>query len=150
MTSSHLHHQISFNQWANQQWIEMIYGRDPADQHLCRLINHIIKGERAWIERIREIEWNKDLWQIENKDELLALAADNTAFLKGIDEVRLAQRITVVRLNGQRYEPLIADIVNHIFLHGAHHRGQLAANAAARGLAVPESDYMTYCIVRGL
>jgi hypothetical protein len=64
---------IAYYNWVNLQWIAAIYGYEIRDEHMLKLVNHIAKGARAWTDRIAGKEWNKDLWSIETKDDLIAL-----------------------------------------------------------------------------
>jgi uncharacterized damage-inducible protein DinB len=138
--------QTYYNNWANRQWIDWIYTLPNSEDRLYKLINHIIKGERAWLQRIMGMEWNRDLWIIETLDELQEIVNQNRSMHLLTRMENMWRRIHIVRLNGQEYDAVINDIIAHIFSHADHHRGQLAALAAAKGFKYPITDYMTYCI----
>jgi uncharacterized damage-inducible protein DinB len=142
--------QATYNAWANGQWIDFVYSSSEHDTYLYKLVNHIIKGERAWLERIVAVEWNKDLWEVETKESLLKLQEANRLMLRQILGQVLEARITVKRLSGQVYEPKTTDILQHSFFHGESHRGQLAFFSAKAALKYPVTDYITYCIIHKL
>ena len=142
--------QMAYSQWATSQWIDFIYNTDDSDQYLRRLISHIVKGERAWLERILKSDWNKDLWIAEDKPAILLLFEANRRMLQQILQKDLTGRMSIQRLNGQSYNPTLADILQHIFFHGENHRGQLAYFSARAGLTYPATDYMRYCILQQL
>jgi uncharacterized damage-inducible protein DinB len=125
--------QAEYSQWATGQWIDFVYSNPIHDPYLYRLVNHIVKGERAWLERIMSKDWTRDLWNVETKDDLLQLMDANKQMMIQFFERALEGRINVERLNGQIYDPKVADILQHIFYHGENHRGQLASLAARRG-----------------
>lgn len=143
-----LKQQAAYQHWALSKWIDFVYNSSPTqDQYLYKLVNHIVKGERAWLDRINLKDWNRDLWEIENKETLTGLAETNRQMLQKIFEQSLEEQLEIKRLNGQVYSPKLADILQHIFLHGENHRGQLASFSAKAGLIYPVTDYMTYCII---
>jgi uncharacterized damage-inducible protein DinB len=143
-----LQQQAAYSHWATSQWIEFIYSDPAHDAYLFQLISHIVKGERAWLERITQPDWNRDLWQTETKESLLQLHEANRRIQTTIQQIDLQSRIEIVRLNGQSYEPRISDILQHVFFHGENHRGQLASFSAKASLQYPKIDYMTFCIHR--
>jgi uncharacterized damage-inducible protein DinB len=142
--------QSQYSHWATSQWTDFIYSNAEHDIYLYKLICHIVKGERAWLERITGKEWNRDLWGIETKDVLLDLAEVNRLMAEDIFDRSLQERIHVERLNGQIYEPTIMIILQHTFFHGENHRGQLASFSARAGLKYPGLDYMSFCIINQL
>jgi uncharacterized damage-inducible protein DinB len=143
----HLKQQAAYQHWALSQWIDFVYDSSQAqDPYLYSLVNHIVKGERAWLERIAMKDWNPDLWEIENKETLTRLAETNRQILQKILEQSLEERMEIKRLNGQVYNPKLVHILQHIFFHGENHRGQLASFSAKARLKYPSTDYMTYCI----
>ncbi len=146
MTSKHL----AYYCWANRQWIDFIYDNYPQDEYMLKLINHIAKGARAWTDRIGGADWNRDLWGIENKDELIALEDNIRHRIESLTEQRLTDRMHITRLNGLSHNPAIADIVQHLLIHGDHHRGQLASYAVAKGYKKPDIDYLNFCIIHQL
>src|SRR6188472_3241212 len=102
---------IDYYYWANQQWIHFTYDHHWPDAYLPKLMNHIIKGERAWIERMLGIEWNRDLWDIESRKRLLELIETNQANLSNILKGNLETRVFIKRLTGQEYNPTFQDII---------------------------------------
>ncbi|HEY0245568.1 MAG TPA: DinB family protein [Mucilaginibacter sp.] len=143
--------QADYNLWATGQWIDFIYSNSEHDNYLYKLVNHIIKGERAWLERINNKDWNRDLWDVaETKQALLKLQEANRVMLQQIFEKPLENRIPVKRLNGQEYNPRVMDILQHAFYHSENHRGQLASFSAKAGLKYPVTDYMTFSIITRL
>ena len=137
---------IAYYDWANLQWINFVYSHDWPEEYLPKLMNHIIKAERAWIEIIREIEWNRDLWQIESLEQLILLRKANQTQFSTILQGNLDRRVVVKRLNGQVYNPTIQDIILHILSHGDHHRGQMSRYVASKSLKAPNTDYIAFCI----
>jgi uncharacterized damage-inducible protein DinB len=49
-------------------------------------------------------------------------------------------------LLGEQYQSPISDILLHLTLHGAHHRGQMATYASDAGKSPINTDYVQYCL----
>jgi hypothetical protein len=45
-------HQATYQQWATGRRINFVFNDPKHDGYLYRLVNHMIKSERAWLERI--------------------------------------------------------------------------------------------------
>lgn len=138
--------QSQYSQWATSQWIDFVYSDTQHDPYLYKLANHIVKAERAWLERIKAKDWNRDLWEIETKESLLKLQEENRLMTADIFNRSLHARVHVERLNGQVYEPKVTAVLQHVFFHGENHRGQLASFSAKAGLKYPSSDFMSFII----
>jgi hypothetical protein len=97
--------QAAYRYWANGRWIAFVYSQPGHAPYLYQLASHIIKGERAWLERITGQDGNRDLWETRTEEALFGLAEANRQNLKKIFERAPQGRGQVKRLNGQVYEP---------------------------------------------
>ncbi len=139
-----LYQQWQYNLWATGEWIEFIYSDAAHNAYLYKLVCHIIKGERAWLERIAGKDWNRDLWDTETKAGLLQLREANRQMMQQVLQMPVEDRIQVKRLSGDVNEPRLLDIILHIFYHSENHRGQLASYCAKAGLKYPMTDYIRF------
>jgi len=77
-----------------------------------------------------------------------ALSADElSALIDSMDEIALSGGVTYRNSIGDEYTNSPADILIHVALHGAYHRGQIAAAVRAGGDTPATTDYIAY--VRG-
>ncbi|HYJ78559.1 MAG TPA: DinB family protein [Longimicrobiaceae bacterium] len=73
------------------------------------------------------------------------LDARHVAPLQKLD---LDREVPYINSAGQGFQSTIGDILLHVALHGAYHRGQVAAAVRARGGAPVPTDYIAF--VRGV
>jgi uncharacterized damage-inducible protein DinB len=54
------------------------------------------------------------------------------------------------RFTGEEYQFPVGDILLHLTLHGAHHRGQMATYVSAKGMKPINADFVQYCLLNRL
>lgn len=82
--------------------------------------------------------------------ELVRGFTGNAETVRRLIDSRLEEVIHFRRATGEEYHGTVADIICHLVTHGYHHRGQLAAHFARRGVDYPNTDYIDFLIVNRL
>lgn len=136
--------------WANREWLRFIAREAPSDDWLRRRLSHILLGERAWFQRIHGEEPGRDIWALLTFPELDELSAVHERIFAELLDADVGRVVPFQRFTGERYQSPVRDILLHLTLHGAHHRGQMAAHASAAGIAPVNTDLIEYCRVHGL
>ena len=80
------------------------------------------------------------------KEELARGFTENAETFRRLIDARAEDVIHFRRASGEEYHGRVADIVYHLVTHGFHHRGQLAARFARRGVRFPNTDYINFLI----
>jgi uncharacterized damage-inducible protein DinB len=62
----------------------------------------------------------------------------------------LGRMTAFTRFTGEEYQSPTSDILVHLTLHGAHHRGQIATYVSAHGKPPINTDFIQYCLLRGV
>jgi uncharacterized damage-inducible protein DinB len=132
--------------WANLTWVEFVYGQPNPEQRPRELLSHIFLSERIWFERIAGDVQTTDIFVARGKGELVRGLEENAATFRRLIAARLEDVIHFRRLNGDAYHAPVIDILQHLFTHGYHHRGQLAALYARSGVKYPSTDHIDYLI----
>jgi uncharacterized damage-inducible protein DinB len=136
--------------WANRRWIEHIYAQADPEIRPRELLAHIILGECVWFERIAGEQKTRDTMLVLDKDDLLRRVAENEATYRALIATRLDDVIEFRRASGEEYHARVADILLHLVTHGYHHRGQLAAHCARRGIPYPSLDHIDFLMAQRL
>ena len=141
-------------QWADQQVLARC--RDAHAEvevaHLTeavRLYAHVLGTERVWYLRLQKQDWTaQKVWPTLPLDSCAALASENaTAYAKYLDsisEADLAKDIPYKNSQGDSFTNTAGDILLHVALHGAHHRGQIATTLRRVGIEPPVLDYIRF------
>lgn len=144
----HLRRQFAYNTWANREVLAGL--RASASPHLSarswQLLAHILSAERLWLERIRNQPQSLPVWpdftfeQCEAQiDELARLLRD---FLRQLSDPGLTQKVTYKNSKGEAWTSTVEDILTHVMLHSAYHRGQIASHERAGGEQPAYTDFI--------
>jgi uncharacterized damage-inducible protein DinB len=145
---------INHMQWADQQVLARC--RDAHAEvevaHLTeavRLYAHVLGTERVWYLRLQKEDWHvQKVWPTLALESCAVLASENaSAYAKYLDALKendLANPISYVNSRGDPFTNTAGDILLHVALHGAHHRGQIATTLRRVGIEPPELDYIVF------
>jgi len=91
------------------------------------------------------------VWPALTLDECEGLSRDNVSsyndLVSGLTPALLQKSITYKNSAGDQFTSTIEDILTHVTMHGAYHRGQIAASIRASGDTPAPTDYIAF--VRG-
>ena len=133
--------------WANLRWVEFVYSQPQPEVRPRELLAHILLGERVWFERIEGQQPKTTTFSLMSTDELVRGFTENAETFRRLIGSRLKDVVNFRRASGEEYHARVLDIVHHLFTHGYHHRGQLAAHFAARGaMKYPSTDHIDFLI----
>lgn len=124
----------------------------PAGTHpeAGALYAHVLGAEEVWLARLRAME-SGPVWPEPDPAVIVALRTvvrDGYAGLvRGLDAAALDAAIRYTNSAGRTFDSRVEDILHHVFLHGAYHRGQIAYLLRAAGAEPAPTDYIAF--VRG-
>lgn len=143
MDLAYFHRLVDHAAWANARTLGAL---DPGVE---RLFAHVLETERIYLERMRgEDPWPQDFWPELSPDARAALAAELPtryhAFLDGLADDGLASRVRYRNSRGTEFHTSIADLLTHLFMHGAYHRGQIATAIRLAGGEPVATDFIVF------
>lgn len=130
-----------YDDWANVS--EAAHLKNAPNAAALRLFAHIVGAQWVWLTRIGGTEprmavWpSLDLAQIEA--ELPKLHAEWSRVIPSID---LASVIRYRNSKGEEWSSNVGDILTHVAMHGAYHRGQMATIVRGAGEAPAYTDFI--------
>lgn len=143
---------FAYDAWANAESLNAVRdaGAPPA---ALRLMAHVAAAGELWKGRLHGDATPVVVWPELAGDEvgrrLDRLAAAWPAFVRGLSAVELARSVPYVNSKGESWSTSVEDILVHVVLHAAYHRGQVAHVLRAGGAAPAYTDYV-HCIRSGL
>lgn len=113
------------------------------------LLAHALVADRVWLLRLRgEPTDALALWPSLDARGLRLLARRNAdayaGLLAALADEDLLRTVPYRTLDGERRHSAVADVLEHVLLHGAHHRGQAAAALRAAGVVPPRLDFIAW------
>lgn len=146
------------NRHANESWLAVMRGVPfdvlDADQgaffgSIFATWNHILLGDRIWLGRIRGRPFAFDSLGQRLCADLDSLARERAA--TDTDLVAMVESEAdfgrVVQYHGNQGQPdaqRLGQILNHLFAHQHHHRGQISQMCHRLGIEVPDGGLIGY------
>jgi uncharacterized damage-inducible protein DinB len=150
---------MAYDRWANHQYLDVISMLDE-EQFTQNLVSsypsvretllHLAWAEWLWVER-----WQgrspktriapEELPKLSNVRSYLKDVEDaQVRFLQGLPPGGETQRIRYTNIKGEEWEYNLEQMVNHLVIHSAYHRGQLATMLRQLGAVPPTTDYLVF------
>ena len=134
--------------WADRLVLESLRSAHSVLKRDLDLYAHILGSEHVWLSRIMGTTAKVAVWPSLTLDECRRLATENAAaFADLISKLKEGGRgtpITYRNSTGDQYTSTVEDILTHVSLHGAYHRGQIAASLRAAGDTPSPTDYIAF------
>ena len=147
----HLRRLFAHLAWADARALQSLREATHPQDQARGLLAHVLGAEHVWLARLEGRPAAVAVWPALTLDECEALARENEQaygrYLAALDAGSLDRTVHYRNSAGAEFDSRIEDILLHVALHGAYHRGQVAA-AVRRGGDVPSpTDYLAF--VRG-
>lgn len=142
---------LAYNDWANREALASLERAAPPPERALERMAHVVAAEWLWLSRLRAAageaaEAPLPVWPRLTPAECAAYLADLPgawrAYLGRLDDAALGQTAAYTNTQGEPWENRIDDIVMHVVMHGAYHRGQIAADLRAAGYTPVLTDFI--------
>lgn len=134
--------------WADARVLQSLRASQAVLKKDLDLYSHILGSEHVWLSRIRGTPAKVAVWPSLTLDECERLAAETAAafdeMVSGLTEEKRETPITYRNSAGDQFTSTLEDILTHVSLHGAYHRGQIAASIRAAGDTPSPTDYIAF------
>lgn len=144
--ADYLRREFSYNAWANQETLKAIEAAGAGDARSLQLMSHIFAAERLWLERLKQQPQTVPVWPQLDLQQCRAQSADLEHLWHEYLELATAGDISLSiaykNSKGESYNSAIIDILTHVVLHSAYHRGQIASHMRESGHIPAYTDYI--------
>jgi uncharacterized damage-inducible protein DinB len=149
--ADYLRRQFAYDEWANREVLTAIRSADganqsPANRRSLQLMSHILAAERVWLERLKHQPQSVPVWPEPDLAQCEAQAAELGGlwleFLDLITAGDVSQSISYKNSKGEEWKSTIVDVLTHVVLHSAYHRGQIATHMRANGQTPAYTDFI--------
>lgn len=139
-------------EWADAATLSALENAPGSDGRALTVYAHIIGAEAVWLARISGRPHDVAVWPTLSLNESRALGARNVAELKTMlraaDQASIEREIEYRNSAGQSFRSKVEDILLHVCLHGAYHRGQIAQMIRQGGGEPAPTDFIAF--IRGV
>jgi uncharacterized damage-inducible protein DinB len=154
---------FAYDYWANRECLRALrVGGDTrvAEASVAaglgsavRRMGHILSAEKLWLERIRRVPQSMAVWPASTIDECDALADEMAAawknYLVGFSAGGLDEKVEYKNSKGEAWSSRVEDVLTHVLMHSAYHRGQIALEMRAAGMEPAYTDFI-HAVRQGL
>lgn len=146
----HLGKLIAHLAWADDRVLAALRSATAPDPSCLELLAHVLAAEHVWMARLKGATPRHPVWPALTLEECAALVQANqrelTAFVAALP-AEVPPDVTYTNSAGQQFTSSVEDILLHVCLHGAYHRGQIARALRLGGSVPMPTDYIAF--VRG-
>lgn len=146
----HLRKLLSYDVWANHETLRSLQ-QDTPPQSL-KWMAHIVGAEYLWLARLRRQEADLAVWP---ELDLQACGARLSQLSRlwpeylGDADKSFTDKIAYTNSRGEPWTNTVEEILTHVVIHSAYHRGQIASHVRASGGVPAYTDYI-HAARRGL
>jgi len=150
---AYLRRQFAYDAWANHEVLAVIKANESASPRPLQLLGHIASAERLWLERLTQQPQSVAVWPEFDLDQceahIAALAKLWKDYLGRLSSAGLSDKISYKNSQGEPWSSTVEDVLTHVTLHSAYHRGQIASLMRASGQAPASTDFI-HAVRQGL
>jgi uncharacterized damage-inducible protein DinB len=137
---------FSYDDWANREILTALQALEVPTPRSVKLLAHIVSAERLWLQRLRLENQTYPVWP-DFTLEQCKLGVEElpqlwNKYLAALKEDGLLRSLTYKNTKGESWTSQKQDILMHVILHSAYHRGQIAANVRASGFTPAYTDFI--------
>jgi uncharacterized damage-inducible protein DinB len=140
---------FDYDHWGNLQVLASLSTVSDAGERPRKLFCHIVGAQRIWLARIDgSILPGAEPWPTLTLEECRA-AVDELyqrwiEVLDKVPEGRLAEDLIYKTTKGVEMKTPLRDVLMHVVMHSAYHRGQVASAVREAGGKPAMTDYVAY------
>jgi uncharacterized damage-inducible protein DinB len=142
----HVRNLFFYDDWANREVLASLQAVNAPPERSVKLLAHILSAERLWLERLLVQKQTLPVWPLSTlahcKLEVDQLPGLWKNYLTALGEAGLARSLTYKNTKGESFNSQKQDILLHVVMHSAYHRGQIAADMRTAGFTPPHTDFI--------
>ena len=148
----HFLRMFAYDGWANRECLAAMRIAGSSSATIGRMA-HVVSAEKLWLERLRSERQSLPVWPTMTIEEMAALVNQMTAlwknYLNQLPPSAFKDKIEYRNSKGERWFSLAEDILTHVLMHSAYHRGQIAMEMRAAGNEPAYTDFI-HAVRQGL
>ena len=141
----HLSRLLRYDIWANGETLDSLRQGPPPTRSL-KWMGHIVGAEYLWLARLREEPAQLPVWPDLPVEQCAAHLGELSGmwheYLADAGASRVAERVTYTNSKGEEWTSAVEDILTHVTIHSAYHRGQIASDLRAAGQIPAYTDFI--------
>lgn len=146
---AHFERLFAYDDWANREELGRLRAITDPPSDALNLMGHIIAAEWLWLARLRRTESHLTVWpELDLHACVAEVEALRPAWIEALPSLLLDGTITYVNTKGESFQSRVDDVLSHVVIHGAYHRGQIATLLRRTGAEPAYTDFI-HCTRQG-
>jgi uncharacterized damage-inducible protein DinB len=149
----HMRRQFAYDEWANREVLSGLKASGNPPLRPRQLMAHILSAERLWLERLTKQLQSLPVWPDFTFDQCEAQIVEVAQlwhnFSGHLSPAGLLDTVVYKNTKGEPWTSTVEDILTHVVLHSAYHRGQIASLVRASGEQPAYTDFI-HAVRQGL
>lgn len=143
---AHFKRLFSYDNWANREVLKVLESATMPPARSIQLLAHIFGAERIWFDRMQSVPQSVPVWpdftlrQCEAQSREMPLLWERC--LATMNGPELARTFHYKNSKGENWTSRKDDVLMHVIMHSAYHRGQIAADTRAAGFTPAYTDFI--------
>jgi uncharacterized damage-inducible protein DinB len=142
----YLRRQLTYDEWANREVLTGLRASTQLPTRPLQLLAHILSAERLWLERLKQQPQSLPVWPDFTFDQcevqITELAKLWREYLAQLSSAELSKKVDYKNSKGEQFTSSVEDVLTHVVLHSAYHRGQIASLMRAAGEQPAYTDFI--------
>jgi uncharacterized damage-inducible protein DinB len=142
----HLRRLMAANDWANRELLAGLLAAESPPRRALEIFAHIIGAERLWLARLNLVNDKPAVWPAPAPEgfaeELLELQHGWEDLFGDFGQDGLGRHVRYTNSKGEEWSSTVEEILTHVALHSAYHRGQIAMELRAAGIVPAYTDFI--------
>jgi len=140
---------FEYDYWANQEVLRSIATLNVTAERALKIAGHIVGAQRVWLGRLESPDTAPPApWPLLSLEEANAAVSEMhqrwNSFLSNLAPERLDEDLVHWNSKGVEFREPVRDVLMHLVMHSAYHRGQIAAAVREAGGKPAATDYTVY------
>jgi len=149
---------FAYDYWANRECLAAMRAAEAVSPDTVGRMAHIFSAQKLWLERIRKQRQSMPVWPGSTIEDCMALADEVSSAWRSylvqftsqfstevgthLPPGSLDNQVEYRNSKGQAWSSRIEDVLTHVLLHSAYHRGQIALQMRASGTEPAYTDFI--------
>lgn len=142
----YFHLLFSYDDWANREVLSCLHRVAQPPARSVKLLAHILGTEYLWFSRIGQQRSRLPVWPeldlAQCEEHVAHLARTWSDYLRGLSRQDLSRSVPYRNSQGEPWTNSIQDILMHVVMHSAYHRGQIASHMRQAGYTPAYTDFI--------
>jgi uncharacterized damage-inducible protein DinB len=137
---------FAYDAWANREALASLCEAGSPPPRAVQIMGHILGAEFVWLERLHGQKSSTPVWPELSLDDCAAKVAELIErwknYLNSQAPDGLQQLVSYTNSKGESWSNRSEDILTHVLMHSAYHRGQIATALGGAGRKAAYTDFI--------